>query len=584
MRERGVWRRAALVGLVASCWVTLSASACQRSGEPKPDPKPDVSAEPGADAGGLAGKPDGVELPEDGSIAPEDVGPKAPALFMIGGMKGYIEPCGCTADILMGGIDRMIGYVESARSFYPATALIAAGDLLFEEPEIEEHRAEQERRKATLLMRAHKRLGTRLTVPGRNDMAFGVTYYLEKMAEGGIEPMGANVTLGGKKLRGHEVFELDGVKVAVVPVVDPAIFEGVEGVEATDASAAVGAELKKIGGVDVTVALVQGELAVAKGLLEAHPTIDFAQVGVKPRETDQIYEVGEAGHTLEVFDQGRYLGILKLYGKGARPEEGGLVNARPVSASELEAIDERVANINATIKKLPPAAPGEEPPLLKKMREQLAELAAERARIKNAKVDVPEDRPSFIWRVIGMKPGFPVDAEIKQAREAYNKSLKDIVPDLPIPEPVAGQPYYVGSNQCASCHAPAHAFWQKTNHGHAIQTLIDRDKQYDQSCVGCHVVGYEKPGGSVVGKLSYAHTLENGMEITKELANVGCEVCHGPGSAHVVAAYTGKDPKPHIERDVDESLCAGSCHVPEHSPRFDYPIYRQQILGPGHGK
>ena len=260
------------------------------------------------------------------------------------------------------------------------------------------------------------------------------------------------------------------------------------------------------------------------------------------------------------------------------------MNARPVSASEIAAIDERVENINATIKKLPPAAPGEEPPLLKKMREQLAELAAERARIKNAKVNVPEDRPSFIWRVIGMKPGFPVNDEIKQAREAYNKSLKDIVPDLPIPEPADGQAYYVGTNQCASCHAPAHAYWKTTNHSHAIQTLIDRDKQYDQSCVGCHVVGYEKPGGSVVGKLSYDHMLENGMTITKELANVGCEVCHGPGSAHVIAAYGGKDPKPHIKRDAPESLCAGSCHVPEHSPRFNYPVYRQQILGPGHGK
>ncbi len=412
MTERGVWRGAGMVALGVACWMTLSASACQKSTSPEPDPtpKPDVAQQ--ADAG-TEMKPDGVEVPADGSIEPRDIGPKAPALLMIGGMKGYIEPCGCTADILMGGIDRMVGYVEEARALYPATAIIAAGDLLFEEPHIEDHRAEQERRKATLLMKAHKRLGTKLTVPGANDFAFGVTYYEEKMAEGGIEPMGANVELSGRALRGHEVFELSGVKVAVVAVAQPSLYEGIEGVKVSDPSAAVGRELKKLSGVDVTVLLVQGELALATELLGAHPRADFAQIGVNPRETDQIYEVGKAGHTLEVFDQGRYLGILKLYEKGGRPEGEGLVNARPVSASEVEAIDKRMATINETIKKLPPAAPGKEPPLLKKMREQLVALDAEKTQIKNAKVDVPEDRPSFIWRLVGMRPGLPIDGALK---------------------------------------------------------------------------------------------------------------------------------------------------------------------------
>ena len=34
---------------------------------------------------------------------------------------------------------------------------------------------------------------------------------------------------------------------------------------------------------------------------------------------------------------------------------------------------------------------------------------------------------------------------------------------------------------------------------------------------------------------------------------------------------------------IDEKTCMTSCHVPDHSPRFNYDVYRAQILGKGHG-
>ncbi len=85
-------------------------------------------------------------------------------------------------------------------------------------------------------------------------------------------------------------------------------------------------------------------------------------------------------------------------------------------------------------------------------------------------------------------------------------------------------------------------------------------------CVGCHVTGYQEPGGSTV-----THNM-NGA-----LVNVGCESCHGPGAAH------SKDPeKFSILRDTPESTCV-RCHNSQHSDLFDYEGYKRTLVVPGHG-
>src|SRR5690554_3425521 len=64
-------------------------------------------------------------------MVPEDVGPEAPAIFMMTGLKGYTEPCGCTLDVMLGGIDRIVRYVEEAQKLMPASVLVDGGDVLF---------------------------------------------------------------------------------------------------------------------------------------------------------------------------------------------------------------------------------------------------------------------------------------------------------------------------------------------------------------------------------------------------------------------------------------------------------------------
>ena len=132
--------------------------------------------------------------------------------------------------------------------------------------------------------------------------------------------------------------------------------------------------------------------------------------------------------------------------------------------------------------------------------------------------------------------------------------------------PAAGHASYVGVDVCAACHGSAAAFWKSTGHARAYPTLTDRHRAFDLDCVGCHVTGYEKPGGSTVTHVA-------------KLENVQCEVCHGPGSLHVAR---GGDPGA-IVRRPEASVCAG-CHHEPHVPRgWRVEDHRPRILGPGHG-
>ncbi|MBA4357827.1 MAG: cytochrome C [Desulfovibrio sp.] len=85
---------------------------------------------------------------------------------------------------------------------------------------------------------------------------------------------------------------------------------------------------------------------------------------------------------------------------------------------------------------------------------------------------------------------------------------------------------YVGSAACAGCHDKEHAnfskFAKKAHSDRSIKVMAKKLTPEElKECYACHTTGYGQPGGFV------------SFEKTPDLAHAGCEVCHGPGSAHV---------------------------------------------------
>ena len=586
------WRALIAVAGAFALWSLVLGVACEREGASQTSggeatAEKASTGEEGAassDESGTATDGDMSEaLPGDaeaGEREPEDVGPEAPAVFVMAGLKGYLEPCGCSADVLLGGAERIAGYVEAAEELYPGTVMLDAGDMLFEREELADHEVPQAKAKTDVLVELQKALGTTVTVPGERDFALGTEFYLDKIEQTGAEILAANLTIDGEAYAGATTVELGDWKLGVVGAGDPALYAGIEGVQAAPLDAAVGEALGSFeaGETDAVVALFHGGLKRAEALLEAHEAIDFIVVGHGPRETDQVDHVG-AGYTLEAYDQGRYVGILKLFG---RDKSDPFKNARTGSESEVDQINRQIAHVEESIGELPPAPPGEGPPILQRLRERLDELEARRRKIKHADLEVAESHKSFLWRPVPMEPGYPIAESIRKKRVAFNRRLEKLNKTVertvpPVPE---GEATYIGTNQCATCHTEAHEFWTGTKHAEAVETLQERDKAWDQDCIGCHVVGYEKPGGSVLGKLKYEEEI-GGATLTKDLRDVGCENCHGPGSKHRTQPV-GSDGEPqYIESGSGEQVCK-QCHVPEHSPRFNYETYVEEITGEGH--
>lgn len=160
------------------------------------------------------------------------------------------------------------------------------------------------------------------------------------------------------------------------------------------------------------------------------------------------------------------------------------------------------------------------------------------------------------------------------------------------PVPHASGRTFEGSEKCGECHTKSHAVWSKTPHSHALDSLVhppersEIARHFDPECLTCHVTGWN-PQGVYPYRTGYL-----GLKETPKMHGVGCENCHGPGSAHVAAEEIGQDeitlaklrkemrlPLAEAERKCLE------CHDLDNSPDFHVPgafeKYWKRIVHPG---
>jgi hypothetical protein len=107
--------------------------------------------------------------------------------------------------------------------------------------------------------------------------------------------------------------------------------------------------------------------------------------------------------------------------------------------------------------------------------------------------------------------------------------------------------YYVGSDQCSSCHGDKYAGYSKTKHSHAY-TDPSAIAMFGTNCL---TVGYGVKSGFV------------DPATTPNLENVGCENCHGPAAWHKNSEHDAILPVV----SLDPSIC-GSCHQGSQHPTF----------------
>lgn len=157
---------------------------------------------------------------------------------------------------------------------------------------------------------------------------------------------------------------------------------------------------------------------------------------------------------------------------------------------------------------------------------------------------------------------------------------------------------YIGSSKCKMCHSKVHKSWKKTKMANAFDTLkpgksvekkkqfnLDPNKDYttDSACIKCHTTGFGHEGGYFIPDPADKKQVKK----AKKLQGVGCESCHGPGSAYndvfmdifkTKRKYTLEELYAVGLYEMNEAVCA-KCHNaegPTHDPSvpFDFAEMR----------
>jgi hypothetical protein len=132
---------------------------------------------------------------------------------------------------------------------------------------------------------------------------------------------------------------------------------------------------------------------------------------------------------------------------------------------------------------------------------------------------------------------------------------------------------YVGSAKCKMCHnkadAQIHTTWMATKHAKAIESLVKSDDKVTAEWAAKMKVEVKGPAVKAEACLKcHAVPGYTGAE-ADPFAGVGCESCHGPGSAHIKSPMAEKAKS--MQPPPNEATCK-TCHTAAASPKFDYAV------------
>jgi hypothetical protein len=439
----------------------------------------------------------------------------------------------------------------------------SAGPLFFMDDKLEGDRADQDRIKAQAIARVIHGLDFAAFAPATNDWDDGADGF-KKLSEASG---GAPLLAAGKAF----VREVGGVKVGFLGYGQT---KGQPETAGAEDMVKRGVEDAKKQGAEVLIALTAVGRGEAKRVADAVPELTAVVVGAPKSngDTNTTAPQGEQVGDVLIIQAGNHLqsvAVLDLYVREPLVP-GHIVKFADATGLELarkrEELVRRIDDLHVKIaswERDPKVAPGD----VSARKQELATLEGQRDAL-DAK-PAPAKGSFFRYAVKEMRDSLGKDPAIEADMVSYYRAVNDhnraaFAGRLP-PPAAPNQATYLGTDACTSCHPGPREVWNGTTHAHAYATLSQQFKEFNLECVSCHVTGYEQPGGSTV-----THT--------DKLENVQCEVCHGPGSRHVL------DPtdKTRIIARPEASRCL-DCHHPPHVEGFDPVAKMKEILGPGHG-
>ncbi|MDP9152089.1 MAG: hypothetical protein M3O36_19365 [Myxococcota bacterium] len=507
------------------------------------------------------------------STAVAEAGSPTLRLYLLTDLAGALEPCGCTKDQL-GGLDHFGAWVRHEHAHAPASLAASAGPLFFMDEQLGGERADQDRIKAETIARVLRGLDFVAMAPGANDWADG-TAGMSRLATLSGAVVLSDASSAAPPFASVVVREIGGLRVGFVGAgAAPAGPHPPSSLSTAQQSVRKGVDEALKQGANVLVALAAVGRGEAKRIADAAPELTAIVVG-SPKASGDANTAGPQGERVGdvlIVQAANHLQSVAVVDLFVREpvSPGHIVKFADATGLELERKREdatrRIDDLHVRISAWE-RDPGVAPADVAARKRELVALQGERDAL-DAKP--PPAKGSFfrytlkeIRESLGREPS--IDAELL----GYYQSVDDhnrVAFANRLPRPAApDQATYLGIDACTNCHPAARSVWNGTVHARAYATLATQYKEFNLECVGCHVTGYDRPGGSTV-------THVDGLQ------NVQCEVCHGPGSRH---ALNPADKRAIVAKPEPATCLA--CHHAPHVEQFDAVARMRDVLGPGHG-
>jgi hypothetical protein len=503
-------------------------------------------------------------------------------IFALGRVLGTLAPCGCTTEPL-GGLQYLFGFLE-ANTNAAARLVITPGSFLFpdtdgpEAPKDEAAWAQAEQR-ARVLQARFSGLGASLVagigpfdLPAPEAKARRLEMAVPRvLANGHVKAPAPAGSTRAAEIPPHRIVRLASgdrtIAVGITAAIDPAHPRAGKLGPLTPVEPAVRQQVDamRAAGAEVTIAVVQGPRQLAESVAQATSGLDIVLAGMvagveRARVGTPATLVGGT-FVIEPGEQMQTVTHLRLAiepGTAAIPpaSDWTLRTPKSVLKRELSRVKERLAKFRAD--------PNADPSFVARLEQEQKRLEQEIEQGATPKTPV-----TAVFEQVKITCRGARDADATAQLAEYDRWVADQnrkrFAGVRPPKPKRGEPGYSGVDKCEMCHEEAVQSWRQTAHASAYETLEKVNKQFDLSCVGCHVTGFRRPGGSEV--------VEN-----EGLRDVQCEVCHGPGSIHNKTETIES-----ISREVGVEICL-ECHTAEHSDTFDFEPYLRDVVGRGHGR
>ncbi len=510
---------------------------------------------------------------------------------------GNIEPCACN-NRTQGGFPRRATTMKKLRNEHKALLSVDSGDSLFAERFTlpEEVYMPQAKVKAKEIARAFVKCGLDAFVFGELDLRAGSNFLRDVARDTGLPIVAANVfdkNSGEPVFERYKIFDLDGVKVAVIGLVSPQLKQMSSAVE-PDGTHKIMAEpevrnledlcdgdIRIDDPIEVATSLVaelrpQVHLVcilshlppkVSKSLPASVPGVDFV-FGSHKANNEVFGSVENGGLYLASPTRGIAIGLCEF-----DVRNGSLMFADHTNFEKDQA---RLPTLVEWRDQIKTQYGTEKPEDLEAIDQRLAvRMAGYQQKIREVEEltrrAAETNESSFVVTQIVLDEKVTNDPEVEELVRSYRRSLKNVYDPAdqatsPLIALVAGEPHVVTDEACRTCHQEQHDFWSSTKHGHAWQTMIDYDAQYDLDCITCHTVGYMTPGG-----FDRPDRVQRIIDSQQHgYANVQCENCHGPGSNH--SDSFGFLDETSIKGKSNTMDCE-RCHNHNHSPSFKRETY-----------